>query len=115
MTGLRSTSEPSSLALVRTLRRDRAALTGDQIDGRLVEIEHSLQRSLSVDDVARLAGEKPDTIHKAIRRGQLPASRSAGSNTWRLEQADVDIWVSRPRRRRQPPETQSQSDLVRSH
>ena len=105
----------SPLSLVRTLRHDRPDLTGGQIDARLLEIEHSLQRCLSVDDVARLAGEKPDTIHKAIRRGQLPASRPAGSNAWRLEQADVDTWISRPRRRRHKAEASSQSDLVRSH
>lgn len=108
--------EPTSpLALVRTLRRDRPALTGGQIDERLLEIEHSLQRSLSVDEVARATGEKPDTIHKAIRRGQLPAARSAGSNMWHLEQADVDAWISRPRRRPKRSARASQSDLVRSH
>ena len=104
----------SPLALVRTLRRDRATLTGEQIDDRLIEIEQSLRGSLSVDDVVRITGEKPDTIHKAISRGQLAASRSSGSNMWQLEPADVDAWNRRPRRRRTTGHA-SQSDLVRSH
>lgn len=89
----------SPLALVRTLRRDRAALTGDQIDGRLVEIEQSLQRSVSVAEAARLAGEKPATIYKAIARGNLTSTTEGASNVHRLSQADVEVWAGRPRRR----------------
>ena len=102
------------LTLVRSLRQDRTTLTGEQIDHRLIEIEQSLRGSLSVDDVVRITGEKPDTIHKAISRGQLAASRSSGSNMWQLEPADVDAWNRRPRRRRTASHA-SQSDLVRSH
>lgn len=110
-----STSGLSPLTLVRTLRHDRPALTDGQIDARLLEIEQALQRGLSVAEVTRITGEKPDTIHKAIRRGQLAASRSTGSNMWRLEKADVETWINRSRRRREQPATATQSDLVRSH
>lgn len=90
----------SPLALVRTLRRDRATLTGEQIDDRLIEIEQSLQRRLSVQEAAAIAGEKPATIYKAIARGNLTSSTQGASNVHLLALADVEAWSRRPRARR---------------
>ena len=86
------------LALVRALRTQRPALTGPQIDDRLIEIEQSLQRRLSVSDVAKLTGEKPATIYKAIARGQLNASTTPGSNMRQVDLVDAEAWAQRPQR-----------------
>lgn len=94
----RSTSSPSSLTLVRALRADRPTLTGPQIDDRLIEIEQSLQRRLSVAEAAKLTGEKPGTVYQAIARGHLPASREGASNVHRLTVDDVQTWAQRPKR-----------------
>lgn len=105
MTVQRSTSEPSSLTLVRTLRQDRPALSGDQIDGRLVEIEQSLQRMLTVADVAEITGESPKTIYQAIARGQLPARRDGLTNRPRVAMEDAIARKNHPRRRQPRPAT----------
>lgn len=97
MTVSRRSSSP--LALVRTLRHEHPDLTDDQIDARLLEIEQSLQQSVSVAEAARLAGEKPATIYKAIARGNLTSTTEGASNVHRLSQADVEVWAGRPRRR----------------
>lgn len=86
------------LTLVRSLRQDRATLTGEQIDDRLIEIEQSLQRRLSVAEAAKLTGEKPGTVYQAIARGHLPASREGASNVHRLTVDDVQTWAQRPKR-----------------
>lgn len=86
------------LNMVRALRQDRPRLSGEQIDGRLIEIEQSLQRRLSVSDVAKLTGEKPATIYKAIARGQLNASTSPGSNMRQVDLVDAEAWAHRPQR-----------------
>ena len=86
------------LALVRALRTQLSALTGSQIDQALIQIEQSLQRRLSVNDVARLTGEKPATVYKAIERGQLSASTAPGSNMRRIDMADAEAWAQRPQR-----------------
>lgn len=94
-----STYGLSALTLVRTLRQDRPALTDGQIDARLLEIEQLLQRTLSVEEAARIAGEKPGTVYKAIARGHLATATNGASNVHRLEQAEVEAWMRRPRRR----------------
>lgn len=88
----------TALSLVRALRQDRPFLSGDQIDSCLVEIEQLLQRTLSVEEAARIAGEKPGTVYKAIARGHLATATNGASNVHRLEQAEVEAWMRRPRR-----------------
>jgi hypothetical protein len=94
------TAQPtcSPLALVKALRADGASLSWRDINERLLGIEHSLQRSVSVAEAARIAGEKPATIYKAIARGNLTSRTEGASNVHRLAQADVEAWARRPRR-----------------
>lgn len=93
----------SPLTLVRSLRRHRATLTGDQIDGRLIQIEQSLQRMLEVADVAEVTGESPMTIYQAIRRGQLPVHRDGVTNRIRVTMEDAVARKNRLRRRQVRP------------
>lgn len=89
----------SPLGLVRSLRAELPSLPLAVVDARLMKIEQSLQQSLSVEQAARLAGEKPGTVHKAIQRGNLPATTVGASNVLRINQADVEVWRNRPKRR----------------
>lgn len=87
------------LGLVRSLRASLPTLAIDEIDRRLTEIEQLLQRTLSVEEAARIAGEKPGTVYKAIARGNLASATNGTSNVHRIEQAEVEAWMRRPRRR----------------
>lgn len=87
------------LGLVRSLRASLPTIAVDEIDRRLTEIEQLLQRTLSVEEAARIAGEKPGTVYKAIARGNLASRIEGASNVHRLSQADVEVWAGRPRRR----------------
>ena len=53
-----------------------------------------LQHSLSVLEAARAAGLHPQTISKAVRRGELAHFRILG-NRIRIRLADLEAFVSR--------------------
>lgn len=97
---------PSVLDRVRALRIEHAGLTDDEVTRRLLDIEHALQRSVSVAEAARIAEEKPATIYKAIARGSLTSTTDSASNAHRLSLGEVEAWSRRPRRAPRRPSPQ---------
>lgn len=55
----------------------------------------SIERLLSVADVADITGVSPDTIRRAIRAGDLNASKLRGCI--RIRPEDVALWVDASR------------------
>lgn len=53
----------------------------------------AFRRPLTVDEVASLLGESPDTIYRMVRSHQIPCFRPRGE--WKFDPSALALWLSK--------------------
>jgi len=60
-----------------------------------------LESVLTITEVAQILRVHPATVYRVVRRGELPGFKIG--NSWRINKASLDLWLSAERPHRLTP------------
>jgi len=103
-------------ALAEEIKSALREVLREELAGVLARVPSTAPQSLprgrlSVPEAAELARRHPDTVRRAIKAGELHATKPVGAREWILDRAEVERWI---RGSHSPDPTSMQADVERA-